>query len=80
MDNFDIGFIPEGWKRGDGVRVIDTDNGGRVEHSPNLAFTSAEELAHAKDMNEHTESVDFAVEDRFRVVNWLQWWNNGKAA
>lgn len=78
MDEWQIGFVPHGWERGDllQVRKAHPDFRGWVERSPAMLFGRGPLVAiDPRDVH----CVAFQYGDGAKVSAWLEWWNDGCA-
>ena len=77
MKSFEIGFVPQGWKRGNNLRFVRPGIGpnatvGQVWQAipvfPSDAAVSGDDIA----------CVTFVADDLPRVNAWLKWWQDSK--
>jgi hypothetical protein len=71
---FEIGYVPEGWERGDRLRLVNADfSAGPV------AAVSREALM-VCDFDADAQCLEFLIkfnyEERNRVSTWIKWWND----
>ncbi|MBI5270691.1 MAG: hypothetical protein HY856_13550 [Burkholderiales bacterium] len=74
MAEFDIGWVPAGWERGEKLAVVQAirhQNGdvrpGYVSQWDMPPFSGAAE--------DHVAEVRFMPDDGPRVTAWLEWWH-----
>ncbi len=70
MAAFDIGYIPEGWKRGDELRLIKPP--AHLKHG-RYALQHFE-MGSPDDPPPEIGALTFLEEDKPRVQAWLEWW------
>lgn len=75
MKDFDIGFIPMSWKRGEKLRIwpATPTRRGRIEQD---ALCSFDEFMKCDPMKA-IAAIGFQYGDKERVENWLTWWREG---
>lgn len=77
MNQFDIGYVPEGWRRGDPLHVTAPPScPGRV----NYGTVTRKTTGYGPSQAASTFAVHYAgTEEEVKRVNaWLKWWRKAK--
>jgi hypothetical protein len=76
LREFDIGFVPHGWTRGEPLRVCPVGRlgpEGLVERDPDYLFAQGPSTGPID--GRLVGHVRFRAADERRVAAWVQWWN-----
>jgi hypothetical protein len=66
---FDIGWIPQGWQRGDKLRIVNA----HYRCGPNIGLESVEPRFVLPTFDQNIEVIRFHYAERIKVLDWLRW-------
>jgi hypothetical protein len=72
---FEIGFVPNGWTRGEPLQIAN----GRFASGPWAALSQAMVCDYDSPLSPDAFYITFHQDDEQKVARWIEWWNSLEA-